>query len=190
VGETIHALAILLYVSLFGCAEAAHRSREPIARNRLAMISLKNSQRSIVKLAFDGLVHKQYHGGLALQRLANEVRVLQFLEIADCPFVPRVMDYSLENMTVILSNCGQSVQQLSDSTVSELFDRLRQFDVQHDDPCLRNITYHTQQGCFCIVDFEFAQLLKQTPTMNKVEREFESIEILLQQVSNTSAGCN
>ncbi len=147
---------------------------------KLEMIKLKQSQRSIVKLAFDGHVHKQYLGALALERLANEVRVLQHLEAARCPFVPRVLSYSLDSMTVVLTNCGHPVQLLSDEKVARLFELLRDFGVEHEDPCLRNITYRSTDGKFCLIDFEFATVIDMTRTMSsRIEETLDNLHELI-----------
>ena len=144
------------------------------------MIKLKQTQRSIVKLAFDGHVHKRYLGALALERLANEVRILQHLEVAGCSFVPRVVSYSLDTMIVVLTNCGQPVQLLNDEKVAYLFELLRQYGVEHEDPCLRNITYRSTDGKFCLIDFEFASIVDTTKTTSsRIEGTLDNLHELI-----------
>jgi hypothetical protein len=41
----------------------------------------------------------------------------------------------------------------------EIYDSLLAFGVRHQDAVLRNITYDRRAGRFCVIDFEFAQLL-------------------------------
>ena len=53
---------------------------------------------------------------------------------------------------------GAIVQSLSQSKLKSLFEELEAFGVVHDDPFARNVTYSTQLGRFCIIDFEFATL--------------------------------
>jgi len=43
--------------------------------------------------------------------------------------------------------------------MKEIYDSLLAFGVRHQDATLRNITYDRREGRFCIIDFEFAQLL-------------------------------
>jgi tRNA A-37 threonylcarbamoyl transferase component Bud32 len=37
---------------------------------------------------------------------------------------------------------------------------LENYGVRHGDPFVRNVTYNTQLGRFCIIDFEFATILE------------------------------
>ncbi len=148
------------------------------------MISLKQTQRSIVKLAFDGKIHKRYLGALAFERLANEVRVLQHLEASDCSFVPRVVSYSLESMSVVMTNCGQPVQLLSDEKVAELFATLTQYGVEHEDASLRNVTYRATDGRFCLIDFEFATIINPSQaSYRRIDDTFDEIDVLLSDVN-------
>ena len=142
------------------------------------MITLKRTQRSIVKLAFDGHIHKQYQGSKALERLTNELRVLLYLEDADCPFVPRVVGFRLSDFTLVQSNCGRPVEYLNDCKVAELFAHLLEYGVEHDDACLRNITYRLSDGQFCLVDFEFARILNQSSLVERIEHSLDLIENL------------
>jgi hypothetical protein len=40
-----------------------------------------------------------------------------------------------------------------------LYASLLPYGVRHDDPFLRNVTYRTSDGQFCLIDFEFATIL-------------------------------
>jgi len=40
-----------------------------------------------------------------------------------------------------------------------LFAELVKFGVRHDDPDIRNVTYRTSDGRFCLIDFELATIL-------------------------------
>jgi hypothetical protein len=39
--------------------------------------------------------------------------------------------------------------------------------VRHDDPEMRNVTYRFSDGRFCVIDFEFAELLPDNPPAPK-----------------------
>ena len=62
------------------------------------MQEAKNTQRALVRIGFDGRVHKLFRGPQADTRFANEVRVLQYLEARKCPFVPRLLDSKPETL--------------------------------------------------------------------------------------------
>jgi tRNA A-37 threonylcarbamoyl transferase component Bud32 len=130
------------------------------------MLKVKDTLRSTVNLTFDGRVVKVYRGPKADERFENEVRVLRHLEERGCNFVPRVLEADRERLRLITSNCGSRVDHLDDKRLKELFAELEQFGVRHDDPEMRNVTYRMGDGRFCIIDFEFAQILpaaKPTP---------------------------
>ncbi len=123
------------------------------------MQEAKNTQRALVRIGFDGTVHKLFRGPNADTRFANEVRVLKYLEQRKCPFVPRLLSFNPETLEIVTSNCGARVQHLTDTKVAEIFGELEKFGVRHDDPFLRNITYRAQDGRFCVIDFEFAEII-------------------------------
>ncbi|MFM2095916.1 MAG: Serine/threonine phosphatase stp [Planctomycetota bacterium] len=119
----------------------------------------KNTARALVRIGYDGSVHKFFRAQNASERFENELRVLQYLERRGCDFVPRVLGFDREKLELITSNCGQRVQQMSDEKLQSLFDELITYGVRHDDPFLRNITYRATDGRFCVIDFEFATIL-------------------------------
>jgi len=119
----------------------------------------KDTLRALVRLGFDGRVHKTYRGPKAEERFDNETRLLRFLEQQECPFVPRLLEADRENLTIVTSSCGGRVDQLNEERRAELFSELEQYGVRHDDPEMRNVTYRQQDGRFCIIDFEFAEIL-------------------------------
>ena len=123
------------------------------------MLKLKDTRRSTVKLAFDGRVFKVYHGPDAPTRFANEVRVLRHLEARGCPFVPRLLEADPETPRIVTSSCGSRVDHLDEQRTRELFAELEAYGVRHDDPEIRNVTYRESDGRFCVIDFEFAQIL-------------------------------
>ncbi len=123
------------------------------------MQEAKNTQRALVRIGFDGRVHKLFRGPEAESRFANEVRVLQYLEARKCPFVPRLLDSHPESLEIVTSNCGARVQHITDDRVKELFGDLQKYGVRHDDPFSRNITYRATDGIFCVIDFEFAEII-------------------------------
>ncbi len=123
------------------------------------MHEAKNTQRALVRIGYDGTVHKEFRGPEAQSRFDNEVRVLRYLESRKCTFVPRLLESNAATLTIVTTNCGARVQHLQDDKVKELFDELEHYGVRHDDPFLRNITYRASDGRFCIIDFEFAEII-------------------------------
>jgi PPM family protein phosphatase len=123
------------------------------------MHEAKNTQRALVRIGFDGRVHKLFRGPEAEKRFENECAVLRYLDQRRCPFVPRLLDANPQTLEMVTSNCGARVQHISDDKVTELFAELEKFGVRHDDPFPRNITYRATDGRFCIIDFEFAEIL-------------------------------
>ncbi len=124
------------------------------------MREAKNTARALVRIGYDGRVHKEFRAANAKERFENEVRVLKYLEQRGCEFVPRLLEADPENLRIVTTNCGSLVQQLSDEKVKSLFDELKHYGVRHEDPFLRNITYRAMDGRFCIIDFEFATILE------------------------------
>lgn len=123
------------------------------------MQELKDTLRATVRLSFDGRVHKQYRGPKARERFRNEVRVLRYLEGRGCPFVPRLLEADEDELRIVTSSCGTRIQTLSEEKRREIFNELRGYGVEHDDPDMRNVTYRNADGRFCVVDFEFATIL-------------------------------
>lgn len=123
------------------------------------MHEMKDTARALVRIGYDGRVHKTFRGHLARERFAHEVRVLKHLEARGCSFVPHVLESDAEQLKMITTNCGTRVDQLSATRQAELFAELEQFGVRHEDQNIRNITYRRSDGRFCIIDFEFATLL-------------------------------
>ena len=123
------------------------------------MHHIKDTKRAVVRIGYDGRVHKTFRGPLARERFENEVRVLKHLEERGCPFVPRVLEADPETLYLVTSNCGARVEHLGGPRMKEIFDELEGYGVRHEDACMRNITYRQQDGRFCVIDFEFATLL-------------------------------
>ncbi len=124
------------------------------------MQEMKDTRRALVRIGFDGRVHKTFRGHQARERFQNEVRVLTYLAGRNCDFVPRVLETHEEELRLVTSNCGQRVEHINETRVREIFSDLEShFAVRHEDPYLRNITYSTHAGCFCVIDFEFATIL-------------------------------
>ncbi|MSR67038.1 MAG: serine/threonine protein phosphatase [Pedosphaera sp.] len=123
------------------------------------MLNVKNTLRSTVNLSFDGRVFKSYHGPDALPRFSNEVLLLRHLERRGCGFVPRLLHADIGQLRIVTSNCGCRVEHLDRDRTNELFAELEQFGVRHDDANIRNVTYRTMDGRFCVIDFELATIL-------------------------------
>lgn len=124
------------------------------------MHEIKDTARALVRIGFDGRVHKTFRGHEARERFENEVRVLQHLEARGCDFVPRVLEIDPEKLQMVTTNCGSRVEHLSNDRLQELFASLEQFHVRHDDVALRNVTYRRTDGRFCLIDFEYATILE------------------------------
>ncbi|MEM7698645.1 MAG: protein phosphatase 2C domain-containing protein [Verrucomicrobiota bacterium] len=122
----------------------------------------KDGIRSIVRIGYDGRVHKTFRGTDREARFENEIRVLQVLEERGCDFVPRYLDSDRESLTLVTTNCGSPVENtITDAKAKEIFDRIEnEYGVVHDDPFPRNITYDNRAGYFCAIDFELATVLK------------------------------
>ena len=123
------------------------------------MHEVKDTQRALVRIGYDGRVHKIFRGPEAYVRFQNEVRVLRYLEQRGCGFVPRLLEVDEAGLRIITTNCGSRVDQLNPERLKELFAELETFGVRHDDPELRNVTYRVSDGRFCLIDFEFATLI-------------------------------
>lgn len=124
------------------------------------MQEMKDTRRALVRIGFDGRVHKTFRGHQACERYENEARVLNYLAGKNCDYVPHVIEAFQDELRLVTSNCGQRVEHLSEARVREIFANLEaDFLVRHEDPYLRNITYSPQAGCFCVIDFEFATIL-------------------------------
>lgn len=124
------------------------------------MREMKDTARAVVRIGYDGRVHKTFRGRRAAERFANEVRVLRYLEERGCPFVPRVIEAHPESLLLITTNCGSRVERVSQEKMNELFAELEKYGVRHNDPFDRNVTYRATDGRFCLIDFEFATTLE------------------------------
>lgn len=123
------------------------------------MHEMKDTPRALVRIGYDGLVHKTFRGHLARERFEQEVRVLKHLKEVNCTFVPRLLESFPEQLKIITTNCGTRVDRVNPEKQKELFAELETFGVRHEDANVRNITYRASDGRFCIIDFEFASLL-------------------------------
>jgi tRNA A-37 threonylcarbamoyl transferase component Bud32 len=127
------------------------------------MQEVKDTVRAMVRIGYDGRVHKTFRGTNARERFENEVRVLKYLEEKGCDFVPKVLEADPELLKLVTTNCGARVEHMSEEKMKEVFGKLEQYGVRHEDAFLRNITYNAREGRFCVIDFEFATLLDEEP---------------------------
>lgn len=123
------------------------------------MHEVKDTARALVRIGYDGRVHKSFRGHQAKERFDNEVLVLRYLERKGCPFVPKLLEIDEAGLRIVTDNCGTRVDHLSEEKRLQIFAELEQYGVRHDDPFMRNITYRNSDGRFCVIDFEFATLL-------------------------------
>ena len=122
-------------------------------------MQIKDTLRSTVRITCDGRVIKQFRGPNAEERFSNEAAVLRYLEKRSCPFVPRLLEVHEIGLKIITTSCGSHVEYLDEVRKKELFLELETYGVRHDDPEMHNVTYRSQDGRFCIIDFEFATIL-------------------------------
>lgn len=124
------------------------------------MKELKDGIRALVRIDFQGNVHKQFRGTDSDLRFANEIKVLQALEERDCPNVPRLLGSDESTLTIITTNCGAPAPLLTKKKATALFNELEEcYGIRHDDPEPRNVTYSAKLGRFCLIDFELAEIL-------------------------------
>jgi hypothetical protein len=69
------------------------------------------------------------------------------------------------NLRIVTTNCGARVEHIDAERARQLFAELGRFGVRHDDADPRNITYRFGDGRFCLIDFEFATILPETPQL-------------------------
>jgi tRNA A-37 threonylcarbamoyl transferase component Bud32 len=123
------------------------------------MHEVKDTRRALVRIGYDGRVHKTFRGHMARERFENETRVLRHLEARGCDFVPRLLSADPEALKIITTNCGRRVDHLPQERVEAVFRELLAFGVRHEDADIRNVTYRLMDGRFCLIDFEFATLI-------------------------------
>ena len=123
------------------------------------MDKAKDTLRALVRIGYDGRVHKTFRGPKARERFDNEVRILRHLEARECPFVPRLLEADPSQLRIVTTNCGSRVDHLDEDRRRELYAELGPYGVRHDDAEMRNVTYRQTDGRFCVVDFEFATIL-------------------------------
>jgi tRNA A-37 threonylcarbamoyl transferase component Bud32 len=123
------------------------------------MDQVKDTLRALVRIGYDGRVHKIFRGPKARERFDNEVRVLRHLEARGCPFVPRLLETDPAQLRIVTTNCGSRVDHLDEERRRELYAELGPYGVRHDDAEMRNVTYRQSDGRFCLIDFEFATIL-------------------------------
>lgn len=123
------------------------------------MHEVKDTLRATVRIGYDGRVHKTFRGPKAEERFETEVRVLRHLESRGCPFVPTLLEVHPDTLKIVTSNCGTRVEHLDTERMQEIYAQLERYGVRHEDAELRNITYRSADGRFCVIDFEFATIL-------------------------------
>jgi len=149
------------------------------------MQEIKDTQRAVVHIGYDGRVHKTYRGPMASERFKNEVRMLRFLEEKGCDYVPKLLEVDEEKMKITTTNCGAKADRITDVKAKMLYSELAQdFGVKHDDPFERNITYSAQLGRFCIIDFEFAVIIETGEGLTIKEAEANAEKCREQQGKN------
>jgi hypothetical protein len=81
-----------------------------------------------------------------------------------CPYVPKLLEEHPEELYFVSTNCGKPASQISKEKSDKLFAKLEsEYGIRHLDAEPRNITYSDKLGCFCIIDFELAEILPPPP---------------------------
>lgn len=133
----------------------------------MSLEPLKDGIRSQVRIDFYGNVHKRLRGTGAAERYATEVAVLKVLEERGCPYVPKLLEEHPDEFYFVSTNCGRPADQITKEKADRLFAKLeREYGVRHLDAEPRNITYSDKLGCFCIIDFELAEILPHPAAAN------------------------
>jgi len=127
------------------------------------MPDVKDSDRALVRITYDGSVHKTFRGSMAKERFNNEVHVLRHLESKGCDFVPKIIEVDPDTLTLVTTSCGTRVERISPDRLKKIFAQLEAYGVRHDDPFTRNVTYRVSDGRFCLIDFELATLIDEKP---------------------------
>ena len=122
------------------------------------MHEIKDTARALVRIGYDGRVHKTYRGSRAQERFEHEVRVLRELESRGCTFVPKLLEVDAPHLSIVTTSCGTRIDRLDPAKQQRLFAELETFGVRHEDADIRNVTYRNSDGRFCLIDFEFATL--------------------------------
>jgi len=126
----------------------------------MSLPTLKDGIRSQVRIDFYGNVHKRVRGTGAEERYAKEVEVLKVLEQRGCPYVPKLLEEHPGELYFVSTNCGKPADQITKEKADRLFKKLEdEYGVRHLDAEPRNITYSDKLGCFCVIDFELAEIL-------------------------------
>ena len=136
------------------------------------MKPLKDGIRSLVRIDFQGNVHKYFRGTDADKRCQREVLALQTLAQRGCDFVPILIEYDYEKNYLCTTNCGSPAPHVSRKKADSLFEILEtKYGVRHDDAEPRNITYDDKAGKFCVIDFELCTILE---APSKVQNELKN----------------
>lgn len=144
---------------------------------------VKDTQRAQVARDFSGSFTKFFNGPSKESRFRNEVRVLQFLNSQDCPFVPRLLAFDEGRLSITTSYAGEPVQRISDERLSAVFGELEEYGVRHDDQAQRNVLYSHSLGRFTLIDFEFAEILESSATtFEAIEQRFDDLDAVLDAV--------
>ena len=98
------------------------------------MHEIKDTGRALVRIGFDGLVHKTFRGPLAKERFENEVRVLRFLEEKGCDFGRKLLSADEGQMKIVTTNCGGRVDHLNSERMKALYAELEPFGVRQRGP--------------------------------------------------------
>jgi len=133
----------------------------------MSLPTLKDGIRSQVRIDFYGNVHKRFRGTGADERYAKEVEVLKVLGERGCPYVPKLLEEHPEELYFVSTNCGKLADQISKDKADRIFKKLEEdYGIRHLDAEPRNITYSDKLGCFCVIDFELAEILPPPPGLH------------------------
>src|SRR5690606_29384586 len=92
-----------------------------------SMNEAKDTARALVRIGYDGRVHKTFRGHMARERFEHEVRVLRRLEERGCTFVPKLLEVDPENLKMVTTHCGGRVDSLNPQRQKEIFAELEKY---------------------------------------------------------------
>jgi len=116
------------------------------------MHEMKDTARALVRIGYDGRVHKTFRGHLAKQRFDHEVRVLRHLEGAAAPSVPPVARGRSANLKIVDDQLRPARRSGQRRAQRELWAELENVRRAPRRPGRPHINYRTTDGRFCIID--------------------------------------
>ena len=141
------------------------------------------NDRPTVRLRSDWSICKQFRGVNARERFENEIRVLRFLELKLCHFVPRLIHTDPKLLEVSITHCGAAIEHLSPRKLAEVFASLESYGVRHENPTIENLAYRASDGSFCVIDFEHATIIDDTNApaglFRRIDQQLDDLDLAI-----------